>query len=498
MSDLFNDQQNLDSPKYAPIVLVKVNNSRMPENGQRFAGSFLIGRGSECELRITEACVSRRHLQVTFDGERWWLNDLESANGTFMDGVRIEKEPLPDRAEIGLGREGPVLTLTVEREDLPVVEDKMVPAREFATETQIISHYFDKHATENIGERTMMFRRAFERVHRKKSRKYQVLIGTVLALLLSAGGFIVFQTHKLNNLRTMAENIFYTTKSLELQVAKLEGVVLMKADPKQVEELKAKRVRLREMENEYDRFVEELGIYGKRPEDEQIILRVARTFGECDASAPKDFVEEVRRYIQMWKKTDRLKAAISHANQKGYTRLIVRVLKDNDLPSQYVYLPLQESNFDERAIGRETRYGFAKGMWQFISPTASRYGLRTGPLQDQGVYDPFDERFDFVKSTIAATKYIKDLSETEAQASGLLVMASYNWGEDNVREIIRRMPENPRERNFWRLLSYKNIPRETYDYVFSIVSAAAICENPRIFGFDLECPTRGKVEGAGI
>jgi soluble lytic murein transglycosylase-like protein len=158
------------------------------------------------------------------------------------------------------------------------------------------------------------------------------------------------------------------------------------------------------------------------------------------------------------------------------------------MPPHYLYLALQESNFDERAVGPPTNYGHAKGMWQFIPSTAAQYGLQVGPLHGAGVYDPLDDRFDFVKSTVAATKYIKDLSVSDAQASGLLVMASYNWGQNNIRQIIRKMPDNPRERNFWRLLAYKNIPRETYDYVFSIVSAAVICENPSFFGVDVECP----------
>jgi hypothetical protein len=126
-------------------------------------------------------------------------------------------------------------------------------------------------------------------------------------------------------------------------------------------------------------------------------------------------------------------------------------------------------------------------MWQFISLTGNRYGLRIGPLYDQAVYDPQDDRFDWEKATSAAAKYIKDLHATDAQASGLLAMASYNWGEHNIRNIIVSMPESPEERNFWRLLAYKKIPVETYDYVLSIFSAAVICENPRLFGFDVEC-----------
>jgi hypothetical protein len=52
------------------------------------------------------------------------------------------------------------------------------------------------------------------------------------------------------------------------------------------------------------------------------------------------------------------------------------------------------------------------------------------------------------------------------------------------------MPANPKERNFWQLLAKHRdkIPQETYDYVFYIVSAAVIGENPRLFGFDFDNP----------
>jgi hypothetical protein len=78
----------------------------------------------------------------------------------------------------------------------------------------------------------------------------------------------------------------------------------------------------------------------------------------------------------------------------------------------------------------------------------------------------------------------------DAQASGLLVMACYNWGEDQVLPLVRAMPANPRDRNFWKLLTVdrKKLPQETYDYVFYIASAAVIGENPRLFGFDFDNP----------
>ena len=130
-------------------------------------------------------------------------------------------------------------------------------------------------------------------------------------------------------------------------------------------------------------------------------------------------------------------------------------------------------------------------MGQFIPSTGARYGLRLGPLEDSRTYDPADERHDFRKATYAAARYLKDIYRTDAQASGLLVIASYNWGEGNIIKRLRSMPENPRERNFWELLRRYNIPKETYDYVFYIFSAAVIGENPRLFGFNFDNPLRG-------
>ncbi len=67
-------------------------------------------------------------------------------------------------------------------------------------------------------------------------------------------------------------------------------------------------------------------------------------------------------------------------------------------------------------------------------------------------------------------------------------MASYNMGETRLRRLIRSMPESPAQRNFWALLERHRaeIPAETYDYVFRVVSAAVIGANPHLFGFDFD------------
>ena len=133
------------------------------------------------------------------------------------------------------------------------------------------------------------------------------------------------------------------------------------------------------------------------------------------------------------------------------------------MPPQFFYLALQESNFNNKAIGPRTRFGIAKGPWQFIPPTAVEYGLHTGPLVEVRRFDPKDDRHNFTKATAATAKYLHDLYNTKAQASGLLVMASYNWGYGRVRNRIDKMPKNPKERNFWQLYDQFKIPKETKD-----------------------------------
>jgi soluble lytic murein transglycosylase-like protein len=170
--------------------------------------------------------------------------------------------------------------------------------------------------------------------------------------------------------------------------------------------------------------------------------------------------------------------------------MISRELLAQHLPPELFYIALQESNFDEFASGPMTRKGIAKGMWQFIPETAQHYGLHPGPLLEMRRPDPADDRMRPELATKAAARYLKDLYTSDAQASGFLVMACYNWGEGNVLPLVTNLPANPKDRNFWRLLSaYRDkVPPETYDYVFNIASAAVIGENPRLFGFDFDNP----------
>ncbi len=61
-----------------------------------------IGRTGESDLTIAEAGVSRQHARITFDGARWVLSDMGSANGTLLNGAKVASEPLENGDRIGI------------------------------------------------------------------------------------------------------------------------------------------------------------------------------------------------------------------------------------------------------------------------------------------------------------------------------------------------------------------------------------------------------------
>ena len=131
------------------------------------------------------------------------------------------------------------------------------------------------------------------------------------------------------------------------------------------------------------------------------------------------FVEEVQNYIKKWQSSPRLLKAVQSAQNNGYTTKITNELLGQNLPPQFFYLALQESDFDPFISGPPTYKGIAKGMWQFIPETGVKYGLRIGPLAEFRRPDPADDRHKWEKATSAAARYLKDIYSTDAQASGL-------------------------------------------------------------------------------
>jgi hypothetical protein len=115
---------------------------------------------------------------------------------------------------------------------------------------------------------------------------------------------------------------------------------------------------------------------------------VTRRLGECELAAPPEYLTEVGSYIRKWQGSGRFARAVKLAQDMGYTKTIVREFQEQNLPPQFFYLAMQESDFDAFTSGPPTYMGIAKGMWQFIPETAKRYGLSIGPLAELRRPDP--------------------------------------------------------------------------------------------------------------
>ncbi len=78
-------------------------NGRLPLQQDR----VVIGRSNQCDLQILDPAVSSRHCELHFDGQQWWITDLESSNGTRVNGKTIKRRSLHsgDQIEIGNAHE---------------------------------------------------------------------------------------------------------------------------------------------------------------------------------------------------------------------------------------------------------------------------------------------------------------------------------------------------------------------------------------------------------
>ncbi len=475
----------------APVLRVRTPDGHV----HRFTESFHIGRGEECEVRIDDALVSRRHLLVSVEDGRWTFQDLRSANGVFADGMRLETAAISKGLTISLGRQGPIVSLEIEQPGR-ATDPRKTERESQAPDALALNDYAARYLTpavddEPVGRRTMMIRKAFQQVQKKQKRKYLGVVVVLAAAVVAAAGYAYYGHLQMAKQKALAEDLFYSMKTLDVDIANLERLIASSGGAQGEDQVKRYLERRRQMENTYDSFVANL--YNRDlTESERLILRVTRIFGECEIAAPPEYLDEVARYIAKWQSSGRFARAITLAQEKGYPKFIAKEFLKQDLPPQFIYLAMQESDFNAFASGPPTYMGFAKGMWQFVPDTARRYGLQTGPLVGVPQPDAADDRHKWDKATVAAARYIKDIYSTDAQASGLLVMAGYNWGEQRVINMVRSLSPNPKDRNFWKLLErYRTrIPKQTYDYVFYIVSAAVIGENPKAFGFPFDSPLK--------
>jgi pSer/pThr/pTyr-binding forkhead associated (FHA) protein len=65
---------------------------------------LVIGRGRGADIVIAEPTMSRAHAAIGYDGDRFFVQDLGSTNGTRVNGSPEQKASLKDGDDVQLGK----------------------------------------------------------------------------------------------------------------------------------------------------------------------------------------------------------------------------------------------------------------------------------------------------------------------------------------------------------------------------------------------------------
>lgn len=142
--------------------------------------------------------------------------------------------------------------------------------------------------------------------------------------------------------------------------------------------------------------------------------------------------------------------------------MIERVFKNEGVPEDFKYLAIAETMLQNL----ESPAG-AGGFWQLLPSTARELGLQ--------VDDEVDERYDPIKATYAAAKYLKRAKKRFGTWTN--VAASYNRGINGFQRALEKQKVN----NFYDL----KLNDETARYVFRILAFKEIIENPEKYRFKI-------------
>ena len=183
---------------------------------------------------------------------------------------------------------------------------------------------------------------------------------------------------------------------------------------------------------------------------------------------PMEVNDRVLAWVEVYSK--RLKPHFEQnlARSGLYLEMFREIFAERGLPRDLVYMAAVESGYKTSAYSRAR----ARGIFQFIAPTARRYGLRV----DYWV----DERSDPELSARAAAAYMEKLYDEFGD--WYLALAAYNAGEGTIRKAIRRTGK----RDFWELARTRYLRRETKNHVPAILAATLLSKEPEKYGLRYE------------
>ncbi|MBI3665606.1 MAG: transglycosylase SLT domain-containing protein [Acidobacteria bacterium] len=213
-------------------------------------------------------------------------------------------------------------------------------------------------------------------------------------------------------------------------------------------------------------LLEELLKLNLEGEDSGVPADLSRLLAATRSDLPLALNDRVLRYVNYFLGRGRntLRASLIRAGK--YRPMISKILEEQGLPQELVYLVQAESGFRPKARSPKK----ATGMWQFVAYRGREYGLN----QDRHV----DERLDPEKATRAAAHHLADLYRQFGHWH--LAMAAYNCGPGGVQRAVERTGYA----DFWELAGRGVLPQETTNFVPVILAMTLLGKNAEAFHLD--------------
>lgn len=212
------------------------------------------------------------------------------------------------------------------------------------------------------------------------------------------------------------------------------------------------------------------------PTDPQLRPKVKEEIAATVSQLPLEENDSVLSYIHYFSTDRGHKTLLAGLRRAGrYRPLIQRILDDEGVPQELIFLAQAESGF----LPRAKSYKKCVGMWQFAQFRGREYGLN----QTAGS----DDRMDPEKATRAAARHLHDLYATFGD--WYLALAAYNCGPNCVDHAVQRTGYA----DFWQLSKLNVLPRETINYVPLILAMTIMAKNPKDYdleGLELDEPVR--------
>ena len=180
--------------------------------------------------------------------------------------------------------------------------------------------------------------------------------------------------------------------------------------------------------------------------------------------------DSVLAFLNFFSKSTKGRAVVETGLRRAgrYRPMIQRVLREQGLPSDLMYMAQAESAFQPQALSSAG----ARGLWQFMSFRGEEYGLQHSWW--------VDDRQDPEKATEAAAHHLRDLYDMFGD--WYLAMAAYDSGPGAVQRAVERTGYA----DFWELYKRNALPKETRNYVPIILALTLIAKDPARYGIDVE------------